>query len=182
MGLFGSKESVRGKKSLVIYFSRADENYAVGNIEKGNTEVIAEYIQEITGADLFKVEPLKPYSKSYKICCDEALEELRQKARPELKSYLEDISDYEVIYIGSPIYWGTMPMSMFTQLEKLDFTGKTIKVFTTHEGSGLGSVVTGVKKICTGANVLDSLAIQGSAVHNSKSRVEAWIKQYKNIV
>ena len=105
MSLFGNKESVKGKKSLVIYFSRVDENYAVGNIEKGNTEVIAEYIRDITGADLFKVEPVKPYSKNYKECCDEALEEKRQDARPELKNYLEDISEYEVIYIGSPIYW-----------------------------------------------------------------------------
>ncbi len=175
MSLFGNKESVKGKKSLVIYFSRADENYAVGNIDKGNTEVIAEYIQELTGADLFKVEPLKPYSPSYKVCCDEALEEKRQNARPELKRYLEDISDYEVIYIGSPIYWGTMPMCMFTQLEKLDFTGKMVKVFTTHEGSGLGSVVTDVRKICKGANVLDSLAIQGSLVYRSKGKVEDWI-------
>ena len=165
MSLFGNKESVKGKKSLVIYFSRADENYAVGNIEKGNTEVIAEYIQELTGADLFKVEPVKPYSKNYKACCDEALEEKRQNARPELKKYLDDISDYEVIYIGSPIYWGTMSMSMFSQLERLDFTGKTIKVFTTHEGSGLGTVVSDVKKICKGANVLDSIAIQGSMVY-----------------
>lgn len=176
MLLFKNKEEVRGKKSLVIYFSRADENYAVGNIEKGNTEVIAEYIRDITGADLFKVEPLKPYSKNYKECCNEALEEKRENARPELKKYLEDISDYEVIYIGSPIYCGTMPMSMFTQLEKLDFTGKIIKVFTTHEGSGLGTVVSDVKRICKGANVLDSIAIQGSLVHESKEKIENWIK------
>ena len=176
MSIFGNKESVKGKESLVIYFSRADENYAVGNIEKGNTEFIAEYIQEITGADLFKVEPAKPYSKNYKVCCDEALEEKRENARPEIKEYLNDISNYEVIYIGSPIYWGTMPMSMFTLLEKLDFTGKTIKVFTTHEGSGLGNVVSDVKKICKGANVIDSLAIQGRLVHESKGKVANWIK------
>ena len=175
MSLFGNKESVKGKKSLVIYFSRADENYAVGNMEKGNTEVIAEYIKEFTGADLFKVEPAKPYSNNYKECCDEALEEKRQNARPEFKEYLDDISAYEVIYIGAPIYCGTMPMSMFTQLEKLDFTGKTIKVFTTHEGSGLGTVVSDVKRICKGANVLDSLAIQGSFVHESKAKVKNWI-------
>ena len=76
------------------------EIYAVGNIDKGNTEVIAEYIRDITGADLFKVEPAKSYSKNYKECCDEALEEKRENARPELKEYLEDISEYEVIYIG----------------------------------------------------------------------------------
>ena len=175
MSLFENKESVKGKKSLVIYFSRADENYAVGYIDKGNTEVIAEYIKEFTGADLFKVEPVKPYSKSYKECCDEALEEKRENARPELKRYLDDISNYEVIYIGSPIYWGTMPMSMFTQLEKLDFTGKIVKVFTTHEGSGLGNVVSDVKKICKGANVLDSLAIQGSFIYEAKEKVKNWI-------
>ena len=157
MSLFGKKESVKGKKSLVIYFSRADENYAVGNIEKGNTEVIAEYIQEFTGADLFKVEPLKPYSKNYKACCAEALEEKRQNARPELKEYLNDISE---CLLG---------------LEKLDFTGKTIKVFTTHEGSGLGTVVSDIKKICKGANILDSLAIQGSFVHEAKEKVRNWI-------
>ena len=179
MSLFGNKESVKGKKSLVIYFSRADENYAVGNITKGNTEVIAEYIQEITGADLFKVEPVKPYSKNYKACCDEALEEKRKNARPELKEYLDNISDYDVIYIGSPIYWGTMPMSMFTQLEKLDFTGKLVKVFTTDEGSGLGNVVSDVKKICKGANVLDGLAIRGSEVRedSSKTTIEEWLEQ-----
>ena len=82
MSLFENKKSVKGKKSIVIYFSRADENYAVGNIEKGNTEVIAEYIKEITGADLFKVDPLKPYSKNYKECCEEALQEKKQNARP----------------------------------------------------------------------------------------------------
>lgn len=86
MSIFGSKESVKDKKSLVIYFSRADENYAVGNIEKGNTEVIAEYIQDITGADLFKVEPAKPFSKNYRECCREAMEEQRQNARPVLKN------------------------------------------------------------------------------------------------
>ena len=121
MSLLENRVAVKGKKSLVIYFSRADENYAVGNIEKGNTEVIAEYIKEFTGADLFKVEPAKPYSKNYKECCDEALEEKRQNARPELKEYLTDISDYEVIYIGSPIYWGTMPMCMFTRVRKIGF-------------------------------------------------------------
>ena len=105
MSLFGNKKDINGKKSIVIYFSRADENYAVGNIDIGNTEVIANYIKDITGATLFKVEPLKPYSKSYKICCDEALQEQKQGARPELKEYLKDITDYQVVYIGSPIYW-----------------------------------------------------------------------------
>ena len=167
---------MKDKKSIIIYFSRADENYGVGYVEKGNTEVIAEYIHELTGADMFKVERKIPYAKDYNTCILEAREEQRNNARPELKEYLNDISEYEIVYIGSPIYWGTMPQPMFTQLERLDWNDKEVKVFTTHEGSGLANVVTDVKTICVGANVLnDALAIKGSTVNNAKNMVEDWI-------
>lgn len=164
MSIFGNKkENYRNKKSLVIYFSRADENYAVGYIEKGNTEVIAEYIQEIIGADLFKVEGMKEYSTNYQKCIEEAKERQQRDERPELKKYIKDISRYEVIYIGAPVYWGIMPQEMITQLEKLDFTGKIVRVFTTHEESSLGSIPAQVKKVCKGANVLDDgIAIRGA--------------------
>ena len=167
----------KDKKSIIIYFSRADENYSVGYIDKGNTEVIAEYIKAITGADMFKVERKIPYAKDYQTCIEEAKKEQQENARPELLNTLNNIDDYEVIYIGSPIYWGTMPQPMFTQLEKLNWEGKTVRVFTTHEGSGLGNVVSDVKRICNKASVLDnSLAIQGSTVNTAKSKVEDWIK------
>ena len=98
MGLFGNKkEDYKNKKSLVIYFSRADENYAVGYIEKGNTEIIAEYIRDIIGADLFKVEGIKGYSANYQKCIEEAKERQQRNERPELKNYIDDISQYEVI-------------------------------------------------------------------------------------
>ena len=177
MSLFrGNKESFKGRKSLIIYFSRADENYAVGNITKGNTEVIAEYIRDVTGADMFKVERKIPYSTDYRTCTEESAQEQRTNARPELVNYLDDISEYEVIYIGSPIYWGTMPNPMFTQLERLDWTGKIVRVFTTHEGSGIGNVLSDVRRICVGADVKnDGLAIRGASVLSSKSRVEEWV-------
>ena len=177
MGLFGgNKENYKNKKSLVIYFSRADENYAVGYINKGNTEVIAEYIRDIIGSDLFKVEGVEGYSADYNTCIEEAKQRQARNERPELKAYLDDISEYEVIYIGSPIYWGTMPQEMFTQLERLDFTGKIVRVFTTHEGSGLANVPSDVKKICRGAEVLnDAIAIRGADCKNARSKVENWI-------
>ncbi|MBR1376419.1 MAG: NAD(P)H-dependent oxidoreductase [Bacilli bacterium] len=163
-------------KSIVIYFSRADENYSVGYVDKGNTEVIAEYIKDITGADLFKVERKVPYAKDYMTCIEEAKIEKQNNERPELVNTLESIDDYDVVYIGSPIYWGTMPQPMFTQLEKLNWNGKTVRIFTTHEGSGLANVPSDVKRICVGANVLDnSLAIQGSSVYDAKEKVENWI-------
>ena len=166
------------RKSIVIYFSRADENYFGGEmkyIEKGNTEVIAEYIRDLTGADLFKIEPLNPYSEKYMECIEEAKIRTREHNAP-IKENIKDISQYEIIYIGSPIYWGGMPEEMFTALKPLDFKGKIIKPFTTHEGSGLSGVPRQLNEICTGATILDGLAIIGSQVNNSKSKVEEWIK------
>ena len=162
-------------KGLVIYFSRADENYSVGYVAKGNTEVIAEYIQELTGADLFKVEPKIPYAKDYNTCIEEAKQRQANHNAPILNE-ISDISEYDTIYIGAPIYWGTMPEEMFTALSNLNFTGKNVRVFTTHEGSGLANVLNDVKTICEGANVDNNgLAIRGSSVHNSKNIVENWI-------
>ena len=167
-------------KSLVIYFSRVDENYFGGRyryIEKGNTEVVAEYIKDICDADLFKVERKIPYSAVYMECIKEAQDEQRKDERPELKNYLVDISEYDVIFIGAPVYWGTMPQPMFTQLEKLDFAGKTIMPFCTHEGSGLANIPSDIKKIAKGATVKQGLAIVGSNVGSAKNKVENWIKE-----
>ena len=169
---------LKDKKSLVIYFSRADENYFGGSmkyIDKGNTEVIAEYIRDIIGADLFKVEPLVPYSENYMTCINEAKERTSSHNAP-IKEEIPDISSYEVIYIGSPIYWGGMPEEMFTALKELDFSGKTVRIFVTHEGSGLSGVPGQVKELCSGANILDdAIAIQGSSVSSAKSKIENWL-------
>ena len=166
--------------SLVIYFSRSGENYFGGqlkNIEKGNTEVIAEYIQELAGADLFKVEPAVEYPADYMQCIDVAKKEQQDGARPEIKETLDDISSYDTIYIGFPNWWGTLPMAMFTQLEQLDFSGKTVKPFVTHEGSGFGSSARDIKKLCAGADIKKGLSIPGANVGSAKDLVSAWIKE-----
>ena len=167
-------------KSLVIYFSRVDENYFGGQmkyITKGNTEVIAEYISDITGADLFKVERKIDYAKDYRTCIDEAKVEQRNGELPELKAYLDDINDYDVIFIGGPIYWGTLPQPLFTQLSKLNFDNKIIMPFSTHEGSGLASIVRDIKQYAPNANLKSGLAILGSNVYQAKDKVEKWIKE-----
>lgn len=166
-------------KDLIIYFSRSGENYFGGelkNIEKGNTEVIAEYIQEITGADLFKVEPIVDYPEDYMKCIDVAKKEQQDDARPEIKEALGDISSYDTIYIGFPNWWGTLPMPMFTQLEQLDFTDKTVKAFVTHEGSGFGFAQKDLKKLCVGAEIKKGLSIPGAEVYDAKGIVESWIE------
>ena len=160
-------------KTLIIYFSRADENYAVGYIDKGNTEIVAEYVQELTGADMFKVEPLVPYAKDYMTCIKEAKQRI---GNAPIKEKLTDISGYDTIFVMSPIYWGTYAPEMETALKGLDFTGKTVRVISTHEGSGLASMVTDVKRICKGGIVdTKGLAIVGSQAKTAKSKVKSWL-------
>ena len=164
---------MKDKKSLIIYYSRADENYSVGYVEKGNTEYVAEYVKEFTNADMFKVEPLVPYAKDYQTCIKEAKERI---GNAPIKEKINDISEYEVIYIMTPIYWGTYAPEIETAIKDLDFSNKIIRVITTHEGSGLANVVSDVKRICKGANVLDdALAIVGSQAKDSKDIVERWV-------
>ena len=172
--LFGNKENYNDKKSIVIYFSRADENYSVGYIEKGNTEVIAEYIHDIIGADLFKVEPAIPYAKDYTTCIEEAKDRQASHHAPIVMS-VPDLSAYEVVYIGAPVYWGVMPEELVTALKDIDFSGKVIRPFVTHEGSGLANIPAQIRNVCKGANVVDGLAIQGTLVNSSKPSVENWI-------
>ena len=160
-------------KALIIYFSRADENYSVGYIDKGNTEIVAEFVQELTGADMFKVEPAVPYAADYKTCIEEAKQHI---GNAPIKEKLTDISAYDTIFIMSPIYWGTYAPEVETALTGLDFSGKTVRVISTHEGSGLGSMADDVKKMCKGADV-DSkgLAIVGSKAGSSKNSVAEWL-------
>jgi flavodoxin len=178
MGLFsGSKENYKDKKSIVIYFSRADENYFGGSmryVDKGNTEVIAEFIKDIVNADMFKVEPLEPYSADYMQCIEEAKERTRKHNAP-IKEAVPDISSYEVVYIGSPVYWGGMPEELFTALKDIDFTGKIVRPFVTHEGSGLSSIPSQLKSICEGAIVESGIAITGSTVNSVRNKIENWI-------
>lgn len=167
-------------KILIVYYSRKGENYVNGsirNLSKGNTEVIAEMIADLTGGDLFEVETVKTYPADYYACIDEAKAELRQGARPELKAYPDSLDGYDTIFVGYPNWWGTMPMAMFTFLEHYDWSGKKICPFCTNEGSGMGSSERDLKKVCTGATVEKGLSIHGAEAAQSRDKVEAWAKK-----
>lgn len=167
-------------KNLVIYYSRKGQNYVNGSIQnlaKGNTEIVAEYIAEAEQGDLFEVETLKEYSTDYHTCTEEAMAELKQNARPELKAYLEDISEYDNIIVAGPCWWGTYPMPVFSVLEKLDFSGKKVFPVMTHEGSGMGDSARDLKKQCTGAEVGKGLAIHGADAKSSKAACEKWARE-----
>ena len=163
--------------NLIIYYSRKGENYFGGqirSIEKGNTERVAEFIQAAVGGELFEVETVRPYPPAYKACIEQAKQELCEGARPELKKYITDISAYDHIFICGPCWWGTFPMAIFSQLEKLDFTGKKVIVLMTHEGSGLGNSEQGIRKACPGATFGLALAVHGSEVAEHQKEVESW--------
>lgn len=164
--------------ALIAYFSRADENYfsgALRTIEVGNTEIAAKMIQKETGADLFCIEPVQPYAKDYNTCIEEAKNDQKRDARPELKSYPESLDAYDTIYLGYPNYWGTMPMAVFTFLEHFDFSGKKIKPFCTHEGSGMGQSEADIRRLCPDAKVEKGLAIQGTHVADAGSAIHKWV-------
>ena len=166
-------------KNIIIYYSRKGENYWNGSIKdiaKGNTEIVAEFIQKAVGGDLFEIETVKTYSDDYYGCTDEAQKELRNQARPELKRYLDNIKQYDNVFVCGPCWWGTFPMAMFTQLEKLDFSGKKVIAVMTHEGSGLGSCERDLKRICTGATFGKGLAVHGADASKSESTVASWAK------
>lgn len=164
---------------LIAYFSRADENYFGGTLKMltvGNTEVAAKTIQLLTGGELFKLEPVKPYARDYNTCINEARADQRADARPALKAYPESLDGYDTVYLGYPNYWGTMPMAVFTFLERYDFTGKTIRPFCTHEGSGLGRSEADIRRLCPGAKLGKALAIRGGSVNRAGAEIKKWVE------
>lgn len=168
-------------KILVAYFSRTGENANVGYIEKGNTEIIAEMIAKETNGDLFKIDTVNPYPDNYKECVDIAKREKENNARPPIKGTIENMQDYDVIFLGYPIWWGDMPMAVYTFLESYDFSGKTIIPFATHEGSGIGNTPQNITNECNGVKVLEGLAIRGNQAQNEQDKtnkeVVEWLKQ-----
>ncbi len=167
-------------KNLIIYYSRKGENYwngSIKNLTKGNTEIVAEFIQNAVGGDLFEVETVKSYADDYYVCIEEAKQELRENARPELKKYLDSIEEYHNIFIAGPCWWGKFPRAILAQIERLDFTGKKVMAVMPHEGSGLGSSESDLKKICNGATFGKGLAVHGVDAAKSESTVAAWAKK-----
>lgn len=154
------------KKILVVYFSHS-----------GNTRIIAEYIQEATSADIFEIEPVKDYPQNYQAVVDQAKKEINDNYKPELKTKVQDIKQYDVIFVGSPNWWGTVAPPVSTFLSSYDLSGKTIIPFITHEGSRMGRSVADIKKLCPGSDVLSGYSCYGSKVGNARSEVDTWVKE-----
>ena len=121
---------------LVVYFSRTGENYNVGNVEVGNTAMVASYIKEYLKCDSFEIVPVDKYPDNYDECTKLASKEKEDNARPKIADKIDNFDSYKTVFVGYPIWWGDLPMIMYTFLEEYDFDGKTVIPFNTHEGSG----------------------------------------------
>jgi len=187
LGIFGLvgetafAASADGEKILVAYFSRADENYGVGYVTKGNTRIVAEMIAAKTGGDLFEIRKNVPYPAGYEDCKTVASREKATNARPSLTSMVENMADYDVIFIGYPIWYGDAPMPVYTFLEGYDFSGKKIIPFCTHGGSGLSGTEQRIMLISPKATLLPGFAIDGRTAQNQSGqtdeKVTAWLKR-----
>ena len=169
------------QRVLVVYFSRADENTGgVGYIEKGNTKILAEMIAERTHGDLFEIKTVKAYPKEYRPATEAAKQEKEENARPEIVGELPDLSKYDVVFLGYPIWWSDMPMPVYTFLDRENFAGKIILPFCTHEGSGLSGTDRTIAET-TKADVKDGFALAGHIAQNSpdeaRSALYEWMEK-----
>ena len=167
------------RKSIVIFFSHAGDNYSVGNIEVGNTKIVADYITEIKGADQFEIVTHKYDGMAYMPLIELAKEEANKGELPPYEGTAPDLSQYDTVFIGGPVWWGTYPQVMFTLFKDINLDGKTVIPFTTHEGSGLASCANDVKKAFPKAKITGEFSIYGHEVRGGKAKVERWLKGLK---
>lgn len=163
------------KRILTAFYSLKGETYINGEVvwrEIGNTEVMARKIQGIAGGDLFHIENAAPYPSDHMELIEVAKQELQRNARPELSARVENMDQYDVVFLGYPNWWGTMPMAVHTFLESYDFTGKTIVPFCTHEGSGMGHSVADLRRLCPRAIVHEGVAVRGGKVAHADREAE----------
>lgn len=173
------QEETSEKNILVAYFSLADEQYEVGVIEKGNTEIIAEIIAEKTGAELFKITANTDYPTTYEGLLDVSKQE--ESAPPELAENVANMADYNIVFIGYPIWWGDLPTIVKVFIESNDFSGKTVIPFCTHAGSGLSGTAERTADLCPDSDVGDGLAVRGTVAQNdheaAENAVSDWLSQ-----
>ena len=179
---FNPPEAFAGKKILVAYYSRPGDNYQVGVIEVGNTKILADMIAQEIGADEFEIKTVKEYPFNYKECTEVAKQEQADNARPELSTKIENLADYDLIFLGYPIWWGDLPMCVYTFLESYDWNGKTIVPFCTSAGNAMTGKETSIPQFAKGSSVLATgLGIQGARCQGDQASVrndvKSWLSQ-----
>ena len=170
IGIVTSQIKTTPKKILVVYFSHS-----------GNTRAVASQICKKVDGEIFEIQTVKPYPTNYDAVVEQAKREQKSDYRPELKSKLKNIRQYDLIFLGYPDWWDTYPQAVKEFLSEYDLSGKTIIPFCTHEGSEFGRSITDLKKMCPKSHILEGLAIGGKVSHNSEDKVTDWLKKLRII-
>ena len=168
------------QKVLVVFFSKTGDNFGVGSIKVGNTHKVAQEIARQTNGTLFEIKPVKPYPDAYKACSEVAEVESKNNARPKIKGHVEDMEEYDTIYLGFPIWYLDAPMPVYTFLESYDLSGKEIYPFATHEGSAMGHSESALKKALPKSTVHKGLAIYGHTAQKDEQFVHTAVKNWLN--
>ncbi len=165
--------------TLIVYFSRTGENYNVGNVEVGNTAMLASYIKEYLKCDSFEIVPMDKYPDNYDECTKIASKEKDDNARPKIVGKIDNFDSYKTVFVGYPIWWGDLPMIMYTFMEDYEFSGKKVIPFNTHEGSGDAGTYNTIKEKLSGADVnTNGLALDGKTARSEEGKQQTidWLK------
>ena len=178
---------------LIAYFS-VPENVATDGIDAnsgasivvknkdvlGNMQYMAMTIQEAIGGELFRIETKEKYPLEHETLVNQAKEEQNEEVRPELATHIENVEQYDMIFLGYPNWWGDMPQPLYTFLEEYDFSGKTIIPFNSHGGSGFSNTIEEIKKLQPNATVKDDgLSISRNDVADSEQEITDWAKGFQ---
>lgn len=166
--VWGGYYGTRAKKVLVAYYSRS-----------GNTREIASQIQKFMGGDIVEIQTVDPYPREYDAVTKQAKQEIEAGYKPALKTKIDNIKSYDVIFVGSPNWWSTIAPPVATFLSEHDLSGKTIVPFITHAGTGKGRSVTDIAKLSPQSTVLEGIAIWGRDVKSSQDEVAKWLRELK---
>ena len=175
-----SRGTAADTKVLLVYFSRAGENYFNGGRRRltvGNTEVVAGMISRLTGCDVHRIEAADPYPDDYAPTVQRHVEEQNANARPGIANPLGSIERYDTVLLGSPIWNVRAPMIMTTFVEGLGFAGKTVHPLTTYAMSGLGTTERDYAASCPGATLGEGLAVRGEEVADAEPAVAEWLRR-----
>lgn len=160
-----AKEGVKEKKALIVYFSYT-----------GNTRILAEEIQQSAGGDLFELQPEAPYSTEYKVVESQGKREVESGYQPPLAAKVENLAAYDVVFVGTPIWWYTIAPPVATFLAEPDLAGKTIVPFCTHGGYGAGHSLEDIKKLAPNSTVQEMLVLRGSDRYDAKE-ITQWLEK-----
>ena len=186
-----SSEAGAQSSLLVAYFSYAENAALPDDVDAsasasiqpwngaltGNTGVVADMIAQATGADLFSIRTVEQYPDTYDATIDQGQQEQSDGARPELATHLENLGSYDTIFLGFPNWWGDMPMAVYTFLDEVDLSGKTVIPFITSGGSGFSNTISTIQQMEPQATVQEGLSIGASSATGAQQQVESWLSE-----